>query len=188
MSLLEEILVLPPEEGAPLLLGSVIVSDIGGARVRVRIEEVEAYRGADDPASHAHRGPTPRNGSMFARPGTLYVYRSYGVHNCANTSAGPAGTGWGILFRGGEVVEGEAIVRERRGRDSDLADGPGKLCQALGVDLSHDGLYLLAPDSPIRLEQGDSPEVVVSTPRVGITKAKDRPWRFVAATMATARR
>jgi len=188
VSPLYEILVLPPEEGAPLLLGSFLVSDIGGVRVKVRIDEVEAYRGADDPASHAYRGPTPRNGSMFARPGTLYVYRSYGVHNCANTSAGPVGTGWGILFRGGEVVEGEAIVRERRGRDSGLADGPGKMCQALGIDMTHDGLDLLDSGSPIRLEAGEPPELVIQTPRVGITKAKDRPWRFVAATMATARR
>ncbi len=184
----EEVLLLPPEEGAPLLLGSYLVSDVDGGRVRVRLEEVEAYRGSDDPASHAYRGPTPRNASMFARPGTLYVYRSYGVHNCANTSAGPSGTGWGILFRGGQVVEGEGVARVRRGRDTGLADGPGKLCQALGIDLSHNGLDLLALESPIRLEPGDAPEVIVSTPRVGITRAKDRPWRFVAATVASARR
>jgi DNA-3-methyladenine glycosylase len=122
---LEEILVGPPEEGAPRLLGSYLISDVDGKRVRVRIDEAEAYRGADDPASHAHRGPTPRNGSMFARPGTLYVYRSYGVHHCANTSAGPVGTGWGILFRGGEVVEGEGVARKRRGRSRTANSHPG---------------------------------------------------------------
>jgi DNA-3-methyladenine glycosylase len=125
---------------------------------------------------------------MFARPGTLYVYRSYGVHHCANTSSGPVGTGWGILFRGGEVVEGEGVARERRGRIDELADGPGKLCQALGIDLSHDGLNLLDLASPVRLEPGEPPEMVISTPRVGITKARELPWRFVAASMASSRR
>jgi DNA-3-methyladenine glycosylase len=98
------------------------------------------------------------------------------------------GTGWGILFRGGEVVEGEGIARKRRGRENGLADGPGKLCQALAIDLDHDGLNLLDPASPIRLEPGEPPEVVVSTPRVGVTKARELPWRFVAAKMASARR
>jgi DNA-3-methyladenine glycosylase len=97
------------------------------------------------------------------------------------------GTGWGILIRGGEVVEGEAVARLRRGRDDGLADGPGKLCQALGLDLSHDGLYLLDPSSPVRLEPGSAPEVVVSTPRLGISKATELPWRFVAASMAAPR-
>ncbi len=174
-----------PEEAAPRLLGWFLVSDVGGKPVRARITEVEAYKGSDDPASHAFRGRTRRNGSMFERPGTLYVYRSYGIHWCANVAAGPEGIGWGILFRGGEIVDGVGIARSRRGRDQDLANGPGKLTQALGVDHSHDGTYLLEGSSPIRLEPGPAPALVMATPRVGISQAIDRPWRFVAVTSAT---
>lgn len=172
----------PPEVSAPRLLGAVLVSELGKSQVAVRIGEVEAYRGEDDPASHAFRGRTVRNGSMFETPGTLYVYRSYGVHWCANVAAGPEGTGWAILFRGGEVTEGIATARSRRGRDDQLANGPGKLCQALGIDGSHDGINLFEPASPLRLEPGPPPQLVMATPRVGISKARDLPWRFVAAT------
>lgn len=172
----------PPEVSAPRLLGAVLVSDVGQSSVVVKINEVEAYRGEDDPASHAFRGKTGRNGSMFERPGTLYVYRSYGVHWCANVSAGPEGTGWAILFRGGEVIEGLATARARRGRESELANGPGKLCQALGIDGSHDGVDLFDPGSALRLEPGPGPQMVMATPRVGISKARDLPWRFIAAT------
>ena len=178
---LESILGGPPEEAAPRLLGSVLVSRAGDAEVAVRITEVEAYKGADDPASHAFRGETQRNSPMFRRPGTLYVYRSYGIHNCANSAAGPEGVGWGILIRGGEVVDGSGVAARRRGHRSDLADGPGKLCQALGIELSHNGTDLLDPHSVIRLEPGEPPAFIMATPRVGISKARDRPWRFVAA-------
>lgn len=171
-----------PEVAAPHLLGTHLVSDVGGERITLRLTEVEAYKGSDDPASHAYRGRTGRNGSMFELPGTLYVYRSYGIHYCANSAAGPLGTGWGILLRGGEVVDGTHVARRRRGRDMSLADGPGKLTQALGITLEHDGTDLLDPASPIRLEQGEGAQLVVSTPRVGISRATDRHWRFVAAT------
>lgn len=172
----------PPEVSAPRLLGAVLVSELGPSPVAVRINEVEAYRGEDDPASHAFKGKTGRNGSMFESPGTLYVYRSYGVHWCANVSTGPAGTGWAILFRGGEVIDGLATARARRGRDDQLANGPGKLCQALGIEGSHDGINLLARGSALRLENGSPPQMVMATPRVGISKARDLPWRFIAAT------
>jgi DNA-3-methyladenine glycosylase len=175
-----------PEQAAPRLLGAHLVSTLGGETVRVRINEVEAYKGEDDPASHAFRGRTARNGSMFQEPGTLYVYRSYGIHNCANTAAGPEGIGWGILIRGGEVVEGAGPAARRRGRRDQLANGPGKLCQALGITLEHNGTNLLDPSSSLRLEEGEYPELVMATPRVGISKAKDRPWRFVAATQFSA--
>ncbi|MGB7859541.1 MAG: DNA-3-methyladenine glycosylase [Acidimicrobiia bacterium] len=174
-----------PELAAPRLLGNCLVSEIDDRLVRVRITEVEAYKGPDDPASHAFRGKTTRNESMFDRPGTLYCYRSYGIHTCANTAAGPVGTGWGILIRGGEVVDGAATAVERRGRRTDLTDGPGKLCQALGIGIEHNGLYLLDPDSPIRLESGPGPDYVMATPRIGISKAKERPWRFVAVSDVT---
>ena len=174
-----------PEEAAPRLLGAFLVSEVGGKSVRARITEVEAYKGSDDPASHAYRGRTGRNGSMFERPGTLYVYRSYGIHWCANVAAGPEGVGWGILFRGGEIVDGLGVARTRRGRERDLANGPGKLTQALGLDHSHDGTFLFDRTSPIRLEPGLPPALMMATPRVGISRAIDRPWRFVAVTPAT---
>jgi DNA-3-methyladenine glycosylase len=178
---LGEILESPPETAAPHLLGAHLVSSVDGDEVRVRIDEVEAYKGDDDPASHAYKGRTERNGSMFEQPGTLYVYRSYGIHNCANSAAGPKGVGWGILIRGGEVIEGVGVATRRRGRVEGLANGPGKLCQALGIDMRHNGTNLLDHSSLIRLEPGEGPEVVMATPRVGISKARSRPWRFVSA-------
>jgi DNA-3-methyladenine glycosylase len=171
-----------PEDAAPRLLGAHLVSEIAGKPVRIRITEVEAYKGSEDPASHAFRGRTPRNDSMFQQPGTLYVYRSYGIHNCANMAAGPEGVGWGILIRGGEVLEGEGTVRMRRGRRDNLTNGPGKVCQALGIDISHNGIDLLDPGSDIRLQPGTPAEYVMATPRIGISKALERPWRFVEAT------
>lgn len=175
-----------PEDAAPRLLGTDLVTLVDDKEVRVRISEVEAYKGADDPASHAYRGETERNRSMFYKPGTLYVYRSYGIHNCANTAAGPEGVGWGILIRGGDVIAGEGTATSRRGRHVDLANGPGKLCQALGIDISLNGTDLLNPSSIVRLEEGEPPEMVMATPRIGISKATDRPWRFVAATQLSA--
>lgn len=177
---LGEVLAGAPEEAAPRLLGNHLVSELNDQLVRIRITEVEAYKGADDSASHAFRGRTARNESMFERPGTLYCYRSYGVHTCANSAAGPEGTGWGILIRGGDIVDGEGHVKQRRGRSDDLTNGPGKLCEALGITLDHNGLYLLDATSVVRLEPGPAPEYVMATPRIGISKSKDRPWRFVA--------
>jgi DNA-3-methyladenine glycosylase len=173
-----------PEDAAPELLGSVLVSEVGGRTVKARVTEVEAYKGSDDPASHAFRGRTRRNGSMFDRPGTLYVYRSYGIHWCANVAAGPEGIGWGVLFRAGEIVDGIAVARGRRGREDDLANGPGKLTQALGLDHTHDGIFLLDGSAPVRIEVGARPELIMATPRVGISRAVDLPWRFVAVTSA----
>lgn len=175
-----------PEVAAPRLLGADLVSGVGADEVRVRINEVEAYKGEEDPASHAYRGETVRNGSMFRKPGTLYVYRSYGIHTCANTAAGPEGVGWGILIRGGEVIDGEHVAVKRRGRRSDLANGPGKLCQALGITIDLNGTNLLDSTSIVRLEQGESPEMVMATPRIGISKAMDVPWRFVSASQLSA--
>lgn len=175
-----------PEEAAPRLLGADLVSSVGGSEVRVRINEVEAYKGADDPASHAYRGETSRNASMFRKPGTLYVYRSYGIHDCANTAAGPEGVGWGILIRGGEVVDGEGLAAMRRGRRIELANGPGKLCQALGITIDLNGTDLLDRSSIVRLEEGEPPEMIMATPRIGISRAIDLPWRFVSASQLSA--
>lgn len=167
------------DQVARRLLGHLVVTDFG-VRTAVIIEEVEAYGGAGDAASHAYRGPTARNASMFEAAGTLYVYRSYGIHWCANIATGPARDGQAVLIRGGRVVEGlEAVVR-RRGRSDHLADGPGKLSQALGITGEHDGTSVLS--GPVRLERGTTPDParVLATPRIGITREVDRRWRFLS--------
>ncbi len=164
-------------EVAPRLLGALLVSEIGGLRTVVRIEEVEAYT-EDDPASHSYRGETSRNSTMFGPAGRLYVYRSYGIHWCANVVTGGVGEGAAVLLRGGSPVEGlEVMVERRHGRAGHLTDGPGKLTEALGIDGSHDGHDLSR--SPIRLELATSIPGHVATPRIGISRATDRPWRFV---------
>lgn len=160
------------------LLGCTVRSTIGERAVSVRLDEVEAYGAGDDPASHAHRGETPRNRSMFGAAGLLYVYRSYGIHWCMNVVVGPAGEAGAVLLRGGEVVEGRDVAADRRGRRDHLADGPGKLCQALGVTGAHDGLPIGA--GPITIVDRASEPSIASTPRIGITRAVDREWRFVA--------
>jgi DNA-3-methyladenine glycosylase len=153
-------------------------TEFGNRLTEVLLTEVEAYGGSDDAASHAYRGETARNGSMFGAPGTLYVYRSYGVHWCANIATGPAGTGRAVLLRGGIPTEGEAVMQQRRGRRDQLVDGPGKLTEALGIDGTHDGTSVL--DGPIRLLPREIEEPsIVATPRIGISKAKERLWRFV---------
>ncbi|MDE0642512.1 MAG: DNA-3-methyladenine glycosylase [bacterium] len=166
------------EEVALSLLGGCITTDLGG-RVSVVIEEVEAYGGADDPASHAYRGKTARNASMFGPAGTLYVYRSYGVHWCVNLVTGPEGVGEAVLIRGGRVVEGRKLVMERRGRSDHLSDGPGKLTQALAITGEMDGTSVHT--GPIHLEKGPTPDPsrIKATSRIGITKATNRPWRFI---------
>ena len=168
----------PVERAARRLLGCRLATGFGG-RTAVVIEEVEAYGGADDPASHAYRGRTARNASMFGSAGTLYVYRSYGIHWCANIVTGPAGRGEAVLIRGGRVVEGRETAERRRARPDHLADGPGKLTQALGITGNHDGGSVFT--GPVRLEPGPCPDPasVHATPRIGITKEADRLWRFV---------
>ena len=124
----------PVEQVAPELLGAVLRH----GEVAVRLTEVEAYDGANDPASHAFRGRTPRNAVMFGPPGHLYVYFSYGMHWAANIICGPDGVASGVLLRAGEVIDGVEVARSRRGRatDRDLARGPGRLTQALGIRTS----------------------------------------------------
>lgn len=162
-----------PLEVAPRLLGARLRH--GG--VTLRLTEVEAYGAADDPGSHAHRGRTRRNGTMFGPAGRLYVYLSYGVHFCGNVVCGPPGEAGAVLLRAGEVVGGLDAARARRGgvRDRDLARGPGNLCRALGIDLAQDGLDLadhLTPDPVGSWSTG---------PRVGLRLAPDRPWRLWVA-------
>lgn len=159
-------------------MGKLLVADGDDGRVSGRIVETEAYT-ADDPASHSSRGPTPRNAAMFGPAGHLYVYRSYGIHWCANVVTGVEGDGQAVLIRAIEPVEGAEIMLRRRGR-LPLADGPGKLCAALGIDDDDDGTDLVAPDSPIRMvDDGTTPPArPIVGPRIGITRAVDTPWRF----------
>jgi DNA-3-methyladenine glycosylase len=159
---------------APLLLGwTLLVDGVGG-----RLVEVEAYE-QDDPASHSYRGPTAANETMFGPPGRLYVYRSYGVHWCANVTCAPDGVGAAVLLRALEPVAGLDRMRERRGTSdpSQLGRPPGRLAQALGIDGGSDGARL--DEEPFRLLPPDGPVGVVTTTRVGISKAAERPWRFV---------
>ena len=167
------------DEAAPRLLGWHLVSRVDDLLTEIALTEVEAYR-SDDPASHSYGGPRGRNVIMFERPGLLYVYRSYGIHWCANVVCGGVGVGSAVLLRSGRPVLGEETMERRRGRATSLTAGPGNLCQALGIDGSHNGLDLLDPTSPIRLLPGPAPAKIETTRRIGITKAVETPWRFVA--------
>lgn len=160
-------------EVARRLIGCrLLVAGVGG-----RIVEAEAYD-REDPASHTYAGPTARNASMFGPPGRAYVYRSYGIHWCLNFVCREAGHGAGVLIRALEPLAGLDVMRERRGLHEErlLCAGPGRVCQALAVTREHDGLPLDAP--PFELRAPDGPLVVVSGPRIGISKAVDVPWRF----------
>jgi DNA-3-methyladenine glycosylase len=167
---------------APALLGSWLVTDRPEGTVAVRLTEVEAYSGeGSDPASHAHRGPTPRAAIMFGPPGRLYVYFSYGVHWCANVVVGPEGRGSAVLLRAGDVVVGEELARLRRPAARavrDLARGPARLTQALGIGPADKDADLLTSSSPVRLHRGEQPAAVSTGPRVGISQATELPWRF----------
>lgn len=160
-------------EVAPLLLGARLT--LGG--VTLRLTEVEAYAGPGDPGSHAYRGRTQRNASMFGPPGTLYVYFTYGMHHCANVVVGPEGDPGAVLLRAGEVVDGLDLARVRRpgSSDRDLARGPARLCRALDVDRALDGVDLAAH---LRLVEPRADETVRTGPRVGLRHAAERPWRF----------
>jgi DNA-3-methyladenine glycosylase len=178
----EEDLLGPVDEVAAALLGCWVVTDRPEGRVAVRLTEVEAYSGeGSDPASHAHRGPTPRAAIMFGPPGRLYVYFSYGVHWCANVVVGPEGRGSAVLLRAGDVVVGEELARSRRPAARaarDLARGPARLTQTLGIGPDDRDAALLSPCSAVRLHRGDPPATVGAGPRVGISVATELPWRF----------
>jgi DNA-3-methyladenine glycosylase len=180
--LTEEDLLGPVDVVAPALLGCWVVTDRPEGRVALRLTEVEAYSGEGlDPASHAHRGPTPRAEIMFGPPGRLYVYFSYGVHWCANVVVGPAGRGSAVLLRAGEVVLGEELAASRRpaARTArDLARGPARLTQALGIGPEDRGARLLDAGSSVRLHRGAAPSAIEAGPRVGISQATDLAWRF----------
>jgi DNA-3-methyladenine glycosylase len=162
---------------ARALLGKVLVSELGGIRTAGRIVEAEAYR-PDDPASHSFRGPTPGNLSMFGPPGRAYVYRSYGIHWCLNFVCEEEGSASAVLIRALEPVHGLDEMRGRRGLDEArlLCSGPGRLCQALGITREHDALALDEP--PFELRERETEPPIVRGPRIGITKAAEKPWRY----------
>lgn len=190
---------------ARALLGQVLVHRSPSGLASGRIVETEAYLGPPgvhghlrdrpdldpalarrlaeegDPASHAFRGPTPRNGSMFQEPGTAYVYRIYGVHRCLNVSTGATGRPEAVLLRAVEPLQGLELQRARRGRErpQDLGSGPAKLTEALGIGLEHDGTSLT--HEPLWIGAGPPPERVASCRRVGVAGGEDLPLRFLDA-------
>jgi DNA-3-methyladenine glycosylase len=215
----------PAERVAPELLGYVLEHETADGLVVLRLTEVEAYAGEADPASHAYRGKTPRNAVMYGPPGHAYVYFTYGMHFCVNVVCRPAGTAAAVLLRAGEVIAGEELARCRRtagnGRSKvvvgaspaaerarrpvparDLARGPARLCQALGIDRALDGADLCDPAGPLRLRSAGrgvsagpggsagsgvsagpgvslaQPSGVQSGPRVGVSGGAETPWRF----------
>jgi DNA-3-methyladenine glycosylase len=177
----------PSVQVAPDLLGCVLAHKTAAGVVAVRLVEVEAYAGEADPASHAFRGRTARNGVMFGPPGHAYVYFTYGMHFCVNLVCQPAGHASAVLLRAGRVIEGVPLARARRSaaarqpRDVDLARGPARLCEALGIDRSHDGADVTGPSSPLRVYAAPAPVRAADIgrgPRVGISRAADVPWRF----------
>jgi DNA-3-methyladenine glycosylase len=212
---------------APRLLGCVLEHRTPEGLVAVMLTEVEAYEGSADPASHAYRGRTARTGVMFGPPGHAYVYFTYGMHFCVNLVCLPEGTASAVLLRAGRVIEGAPLAAARRlaGRpgtasaspnaasrppgapelaapelaERDLARGPARLCQALGIDRAQDGADVCDPDSPLRILAGaggprdaaapglaatprsgfaPSPGAISRGPRVGVSSAADRAWRF----------
>jgi len=171
-------------EVAPRLLGALLVSDVGGERVAVRLTEVEAYAGESDPGSHAFRGRTARNATMFGPAGHAYVYFTYGMHWCVNVVCGQPGEATAVLVRAGEVVEGLDTARGRRPAarvDRDLARGPARLASALGLTGDLDGVDLLDRSSVLRLVAGTAvgPDRVRQGPRTGVSGSGGvTSWRF----------
>ena len=179
-----------PVDVAPHLLGAVMAVRGDDGVVAVRLTEVEAYRGEADPGSHAYRGRTSRNAVMFEAAGGIYVYFTYGMHHCVNIVCGPEGLSRAVLVRAGEVVEGIGLARRRRSAarvDRDLARGPARLCQALGLTRADNGLRLGRAGTRIWLvppEAGREPDAALirSGPRTGVTgpggDGEAYPWRF----------
>jgi DNA-3-methyladenine glycosylase len=189
---------------APELLGCVIEHQTVAGLVAVELTEVEAYAGASDPASHAYRGKTARNAVMFGPPGHAYVYFTYGMHFCVNLVCLGNSSASAVLLRAGRVIEGEELARARRtggprgvrgGGEPhrerraisfrDLARGPARLCQALDIDRSQDGVDVCIAESPLRMrwpEAGTTAHSeerkIASGPRVGVSSAAEVPWRF----------
>jgi len=173
----------PGQDVAPDLLGCVIVHETAEGLVAVALAEVEAYAGEADPASHAFRGRTARNAVMYGPPGHVYVYFTYGMHFCMNLVCQPQGDPSAVLLRAGRVIAGVPLARARRGvaRDLDLARGPARLCEALGIDRSQDGADAAGPPGALRVFAAPRPVPAASIshgPRVGVSRAAEIGWRF----------
>lgn len=176
----------PPDEVSRSLLGKLLVRNLDGERLVGRIVELEAYFGLDDPAAHSFAGKTPRNAVLFGPPGFAYVYFIYGMYYCLNFSCEPDGQAGGVLIRALEPVEGLATMARLRNlpegaKPQLLTSGPGRLCQAFGITrATHNGLDVTDPKSPLQVrDDGFRPEVIAATPRIGISKAAERPHRFL---------
>ncbi|MEZ5244676.1 MAG: DNA-3-methyladenine glycosylase [Acidimicrobiales bacterium] len=175
----------PTLEVAPDLLNKVLVAP----GVAGRIVEVEAYRGSDDPGSHAYRGVTPRTEVMFGPPGHLYVYFTYGMHWCANVVTDRSGVSGAVLLRAVTPLRGVPRMRLRRPaarRDRDLANGPAKLAQAFGIGGQHDGADLVRADHGVSIRDDGTPppdRPAVGT-RIGLSQGIDLPWRFAVPGVA----
>jgi len=169
----------PTLDVAPDLLNKVLVAP----GVAARIVEVEAYRGSDDPGSHAHRGVTPRTEVMFGRAGHLYVYFTYGMHWCANVVTDDVGVPGAVLLRAATPLRGHRVMRDRRPsarRDVDLSNGPAKLAQAFGLCAPHDAADLVRADLGVSIRDDGTPppnDPAVGT-RIGLSRGGDLPWRF----------
>ncbi len=178
------------EQVARDLLGAVLETTVGGVRCRGRIVETEAYLGEHDPACHAAVGRTPRTDPLYGPPGTAYVYFIYGMHWCVNAVTRAAGFPSAVLIRAVEPIEGLEAMRARRPRartDRTLADGPAKLCEALGITGALNRASLRS--GAIRILAGDPvPDAQVRiTPRIGISKAADWPLRWLAVSAVAPR-
>lgn len=176
----------PTEVVAKDLVGKKLVRTIRNNKKQFRlagiIVETEAYGYSDDLASHAYVGPTDRNKVMFGNVGRAYVYFTYGNHFCLNISARRSKAEAGaVLIRGIEPIEGVELMRQFRPVDDifSLTSGPGKLTQALNITSSLNGTDMTNPESEIYIESGKRPKGIVTTPRIGITRAMDKEWRFV---------
>jgi len=181
MMLTAEFFARPTLEVAPDLLGATLFVETDEGTCSGRIVEVEAYLGEDDAASHAARGPTPRSAVMFGPPGQTYVYFIYGMHHCLNFVTEMEGTPGAVLIRALEPVSGLELMAQRRGteREVDLCNGPGKLCQALGLDLGWNDLSLGGQgNTQILLKASKELVKYERSPRLGIKVAADLPYRF----------
>jgi DNA-3-methyladenine glycosylase len=163
------------------LLGKVLVRRLGDTRLEGIIVETEAYRGHDDAASHAYRGPTRRNQVMFGEPGHAYVYFTYGMHYCLNVTTEPLGQPGAVLIRAVQPIKGIAEMKKRRGTEhvKDLSNGPAKLTQAFVVDKALNGHDLTSGERLYIIKPSHAERVRVSvTTRIGIRTSAEKPWRF----------
>ena len=183
-----------PEIVARALLGKLLIRDLQGKRLTARITEVEAYLGLIDPASHAARGLTPSNAILFGPSGHVYVYFIYGMYYCLNVASHLPGEAGGVLIRALDPIDGLETMADLRGLPHNtkhklLTGGPGRLCQALDIDRKNsNGLDVTSLTSAIQIaDDGHRPTDIQTTPRIGISKAADRPLRFLVGEIAKAK-